>query len=86
MSSREFVEPVDYLAVGHITIDQTPDGPRLGGSVAYAALTAQALGLRSAMGWTTPSTAPSRRTLTMAAVNVSAPTLWDRPRASIAAP
>jgi hypothetical protein len=40
-------EIIDYLAVGHITVDQTVDGPRLGGSVAYAALTAQTLGLRA---------------------------------------
>ncbi len=39
-------EPVDYLAVGHITVDLTPDGPALGGSVLYAGLTARALGLR----------------------------------------
>lgn len=41
------LEPVDYLAIGHITIDLTPDGPRLGGSAAYAALTAKALGWRA---------------------------------------
>jgi len=40
------VEPVDYLVIGHIAHDLTPDGPRLGGTVAYSALTAQALGLR----------------------------------------
>lgn len=36
--------PVYYLAIGHVARDLTPDGPRLGGSVAFAALTAQALG------------------------------------------
>lgn len=41
------MQPIDYLAIGHLTIDQTPAGPRIGGSVAYAALTAQALGLRA---------------------------------------
>lgn len=40
------LEPIDYLAIGHITRDLTPDGPRLGGTVAYSALTAQSLGLR----------------------------------------
>lgn len=40
-------EPVDYLAIGHVTIDLTPSGPRLGGPAAYAALTAQALGWRA---------------------------------------
>lgn len=39
-------EPVDYLVIGHFSIDQTPDGPALGGTAAYSALTARALGLR----------------------------------------
>jgi len=40
------LEPIDYLVVGHLTQDISPDGPRLGGTVAYAGLTARALGLR----------------------------------------
>ncbi len=40
------LEPVDYLVIGHVAHDLTPDGPRLGGTVAYSALTARALGLR----------------------------------------
>ncbi|MCX6078840.1 MAG: PfkB family carbohydrate kinase [Chloroflexi bacterium] len=40
------LEPVDYLVIGHITVDLSPSGPVLGGSAAYAALTARALGLR----------------------------------------
>jgi sugar/nucleoside kinase (ribokinase family) len=40
------LEPVDYLLIGHITLDQTPNGPRIGGTASYAALTAKALGLR----------------------------------------
>ena len=39
-------EPIDYLVVGHLTVDLTPSGPVLGGSAAYAALTARAMGLR----------------------------------------
>jgi sugar/nucleoside kinase (ribokinase family) len=39
-------EPVDYLILGHLSCDLTPSGPRLGGTAAYAALTARALGLR----------------------------------------
>lgn len=39
-------EPVDYLVIGHLTVDLTPSGPALGGSVAYAALTARAMGKR----------------------------------------
>lgn len=40
------LEPIDYLVIGHITKDLTPNGPRIGGTPAYAALTARALGLR----------------------------------------
>lgn len=38
--------PIDYLLIGHIARDLTPDGPKLGGTAAYSALTAHALGLR----------------------------------------
>jgi len=38
--------PIDYLVVGHIASDLTAAGPALGGTVAYAGLTAAALGLR----------------------------------------
>ena len=40
------LQPVDYLVMGHLTQDLTPDGPRLGGTATYSALTARALGLR----------------------------------------
>jgi hypothetical protein len=40
------LQPIDYLVIGHITVDQTPTGPRLGGTVSYSALTAHSLGLR----------------------------------------
>lgn len=43
------VHTPNYLAIGHISRDLTPEGPRLGGSVAYAARTAQAFGLQSAI-------------------------------------
>jgi sugar/nucleoside kinase (ribokinase family) len=39
----------DYLAIGHVCKDLTPAGPRLGGTVTFSALTAQALGLRAAV-------------------------------------
>ncbi len=39
-------QPIDYLVVGHITQDLTPAGPVLGGTAAYAALTARNFGLR----------------------------------------
>jgi sugar/nucleoside kinase (ribokinase family) len=38
---------LDYLAIGHIAQDLSPTGIRLGGTVAYSALTAQALGQRT---------------------------------------
>jgi sugar/nucleoside kinase (ribokinase family) len=38
--------PVDFVAVGHLTIDQTPRGRRPGGAAYYAAITAHRLGLR----------------------------------------
>lgn len=40
------LEPVDYLVIGHITVDLNSSGMVLGGSAAYAALTARAMGLR----------------------------------------
>ena len=40
------VEPIDYLIIGHISQDITPSGIQLGGTAAYAALTARACGLR----------------------------------------
>ena len=46
MSNLIALEPVDYLVIGHVAHDLTPQGPRLGGTAAYSALTAQALGLR----------------------------------------
>jgi sugar/nucleoside kinase (ribokinase family) len=46
MSNPVSLEPVDYLVIGHVAHDLTPEGPRVGGTVAYSALTARALGLR----------------------------------------
>lgn len=46
MSDLVVLEPVDYLVIGHAAHDLTSEGPRLGGTVAYSALTARALGLR----------------------------------------
>ncbi|MCL4560809.1 MAG: PfkB family carbohydrate kinase [Chloroflexi bacterium] len=40
------VEPVDYLVIGHLTKDMAPEGAHIGGTAAYASLTARALGLR----------------------------------------
>jgi hypothetical protein len=46
MLSLAPLEPIDYLVIGHLTRDLTPEGPTLGGTVTFSALTAQALGLR----------------------------------------
>jgi sugar/nucleoside kinase (ribokinase family) len=40
---------VDYLAIGHISNDHTADGMTVGGTVAFAGRTAQALGCRTAV-------------------------------------
>jgi len=39
-------EPPDFVAVGHLTLDETPAGLRPGGSVLYAGLMAHQQGLR----------------------------------------
>lgn len=41
--------PIDYLAIGHICDDITPDGTVTGGTVAYAGRTAQVLGCQTAV-------------------------------------
>jgi sugar/nucleoside kinase (ribokinase family) len=38
-------ESIDYLVIGHVARDLTPNGAKLGGTAAYSALTARALGL-----------------------------------------
>ncbi len=47
MPSLAPLETVDYLVIGHVARDLTPQGARLGGTAAYSALTARALGLRA---------------------------------------
>ena len=39
-------EPPDFVAVGHVTVDELPGGLRPGGSVLYAGLLAHRQGLR----------------------------------------
>jgi len=66
-------EPVDYLMIGHVAHDLTPDGYRLGGTAAYSALAARALGLRVGM-------------LTASGPETSLETLKDIPVISIESP
>lgn len=47
MNDLQPVEPVDYLVIGHLARDITPNGFQLGGTAAYSALAAKALGLRT---------------------------------------
>lgn len=48
MSSGSDPRPIDYLAVGHVTLDRQPDGSVLpGGTVLYGAVLAARMGLRS---------------------------------------
>jgi len=46
MISYPGLEPIDYLVIGHITQDLTPDGPRVGGTASFSGLTAHTLGAR----------------------------------------
>ena len=46
MLSLKPIEKVDYFVIGHFSKDLKPEGSQLGGTAAYAALTARALGLR----------------------------------------
>src|SRR5512139_2875852 len=39
----------DYLLIGHIIHDETPQGPKLGGTASYAGSAANALGARVAI-------------------------------------
>ncbi len=52
------LEAVEYLVIGHVAHDLTANGARLGGTVAYSALTARALGMKvgivTAVGEETP--------------------------------
>ena len=40
------LDPIDYLIIGHVTQDVTPNGLVIGGTASYSALTARALGMR----------------------------------------
>lgn len=45
----DFVAHTDYLVIGHICLDLTPQGPRVGGTAAYSASVAALLGCRTAV-------------------------------------
>lgn len=47
MLKSQTPDPIEYLVIGHLSRDLTPQGERLGGTAAYAALTARSLGLQT---------------------------------------
>jgi sugar/nucleoside kinase (ribokinase family) len=69
------MEPVDYLVIGHVTHDLIPSGSRLGGTAAYSALTAQALGMR--VGIFTASGAETDLNVLQGILVVSAPSPYS---------
>lgn len=46
MLTTTHLQPVDYLVIGHVSQDLTPNGTMLGGTASYSSLTARTLGLR----------------------------------------
>lgn len=69
------LESVDYLVIGHITQDLTPSGLRLGGTAAFSALTARALGLR--VGIVTASEPGTNLDILQDILVVSAPSKYN---------
>lgn len=47
IKQTEATKPFDYLVIGHITSDLVETGTRLGGTVTFSGLTANALGLKT---------------------------------------
>ena len=45
----ELMKPFDYLTIGVVTRDLTPDGWTIGGTVSFSGQTAVALGCRTAI-------------------------------------
>jgi sugar/nucleoside kinase (ribokinase family) len=66
------LQAVDYLLVGHIAVDMTPAGAQLGGTAAYAGLTARALGLRVGIVTSAAADAPLEALSGIPIVNVPA--------------
>jgi hypothetical protein len=48
-STGRLEERLDFIAVGHVTLDRVAGDRRLGGAAAFAAITASRLGLRTAL-------------------------------------
>lgn len=70
------IEPVDYLAIGHVSQDITAAGLELGGTVTFSGLTAFAFGLRVGIITAAPSS------LDLSALNGIKLDVNDSPKAS----
>ena len=64
--------PVDYLALGHVAMDITPAGVKLGGTVSFAALTARALGMSVGVVTSSAENAPLQALEGIHIVNIPA--------------
>ncbi len=72
MSEPATLQPIDYLAIGHVAVDLTPHGKQLGGSVAYSALTARALGMQVGIITSFANDAPAEALAGIQIVNIPA--------------
>lgn len=73
MTGPETLQPVDYLVFGHLSVDLTPEGPRLGGTVSYSSLAACALGLRVGIVTSAGPEAPLEALSCVQLVNIPSP-------------
>jgi len=73
MTSPSLLQPVDYLAFGHLSVDLTSAGPRLGGTVSYSAMAARALGLRVGIVTSAGPEAPLEPLAGIQIVNIPSP-------------
>ncbi len=75
------VDSIDFLAVGHVTKDLSPDGSyTVGGTATYATLTARALGVSAAVMTSAPTDFDLSRALTGIRLHVvpsSTPTVFE---------
>ncbi len=47
--TQQNTQDIEYLVIGHLTADITPEGTQLGGTAAFSGLTAHSLGLKTAL-------------------------------------
>lgn len=76
--ARPRVPAVDYLLLGHVCLDLTPEGETPGGTVLFAGRAAVALGLRTAVVTSAPDPERVRTALPGAEVDVQPAGQWTR--------